>query len=616
MSRKAYAIALLAAVGVASLGFQQPEPSGGDGNAPRPPLVIFELEKYFPGMTQLPDGALKAFFRDEEGRLASVRFSPDGRTLGKAEVECVKGVSETGVPNLATADGELHVLDAVLRRKAQRPGGPSGLAITRFIDLWHDRTVEGRSRWEGPKMIWDGYCGALMDWKQLKSGRILVPFGSWIAGRDVTHPTGSHVTTAVYSDDGGDTWALSPSELTSPCYQGYNGNNYGACEPSVIQLSDGRIWMLFRTQTGFMYESYSTDQGTTWSEAQASRFYSSTSPSDFDRLPDGRLVNIWNNYEMPPRVDGQFEYGGRDSLHAAISDDDGKTWRGFREIYRDPHRLSPERATGDRGTAYPLVYHTEAGAIVVVSGQGPGRRNVVVVNPAWLTRTEHGDDFSEGLDGWLTFKTVGPARGAGPQRKRVQGPELVAHPSKPGAKVLRLRRPDGNDGDGASWNFPLGWKGTLTLRLMLQPGSGRANIALGDRGFNPTNDNGEKYAQFNLPVGDDGQLGSGPKLESGRWHSLDLAWDLARRICDVRLDGRSVMQLKLNFETPNGVSYLRLRSLAAQPDLAGFLVESVAVKIDDPVAPPRSAAQNRAMFAKYRSTVSYESTADIKVDVM
>ncbi len=597
-------------------GLRPAERASEAGKPPRPPLVLFGLEKYFSGMTQLPDGSLKAFFRNEGGRLSSVRFRADGRTLSEPKAEDVKGVSETGVPNLVTSDGELHVLETVLRRKAQRPGGPDGLAITRFIDLWHDRTVKGRSRWEGSKMVWEGYCGALMDWKQLKTGRILVPFGSWIAGRDVTHATGSHITTAIYSDDGGDTWALSPSELTSPCYRGYNGNNYGACEPSVIELKDGRIWMLFRTQTGFLYESYSTDQGTTWSEAQASRFYSSTSPSDFDRLPDGRLVNIWNNYEMPPRVDGQFEYGGRDSLHAAISEDDGKSWRGFREIYRDPHRLSPERATGDRGTAYPLAYHTEGGVIVLVSGQGPGRRNVIVVDPAWLTQTEHEDDFSGGLEGWLTFKTVGPARGAGPQRQRVQGPELIEHPSRAGAKVLHVRRPDGNDGDGASWNFPLGWKGTLTLRLMLQPGCGQANIALGDRAFNPTDNNGEKYAQFNLPVGADGRLGNGPRLESGRWYSLDLAWDLSAQVCKARLDGRPVVQLKLNFETPNGVSYLRLRSLAARPDPAGFLVESVAVKIDDPVAPARSAAQNRAMFEKYRSTVSYESTADIKIDVM
>ncbi len=615
MSSRTYLVTLLLAVGVFGLSFRQPEPLGAALASVRPPQVLFGLEKYFRGMTQLPDGSLRAFFRNDDGSLASVRFSPDGRTLGEPQLD-LNGTSETGVPNLATVDGELHVLHTVFRRKAQRPNGPTGLGITRFIDLWHDRSLKSRSKWEGPKMIWEGYCGALMDWKQLRSGRILAPFGSWVAGREMTHPTGSHITTAVYSDDGGNTWAVSPSELTAPCHKGYNGNNYGACEPSIIELNDGRIWMLFRTQTGFMYESYSEDQGTTWSEAQASRFYSSTSPSDFDRLPDGRLVNVWNNYEMPPRVDGQFEYGGRDALHAAISDDDGKTWRGFREIYRDPHRLSPERATGDRGTAYPLAYHTEAGIVMVVSGQGSGRRNVIVVDPGWLTLREHGDDFSQGLEGWLTFKTVGPARGAGPQRKRVQGPQLIDHPSKPRAKVLHLRRPDHNDGDGATWNFPLGWKGGLTLRLMLRPGSGKANIALGDRGFNPTDDNGEKYAQFNLPIGDNGALANGPKLQKGRWCSLTLAWDLSKRTCDVSIDGRSVVQLKLNFETPNGVSYLRLRSMAASPDPAGFLIESVNVIVDDPVAPPRTAAQNRAMSEKYRATVSYESKADVDIDVM
>ena len=45
-----------------------------------------------------------------------------------------------------------------------------------------------------------------------------------------------------------------------------------------IELRDGRLWMLMRTQTGFLYESFSRDQGENWSEAGPSRFISSSSP--------------------------------------------------------------------------------------------------------------------------------------------------------------------------------------------------------------------------------------------------------------------------------------------------------------------------------------------------
>ena len=69
-----------------------------------------------------------------------------------------------------------------------------------------------------------------------------------------------------YSDDGGRTWTKSTSDLSSPCYPDFVGNNYGADEPCVLELKDGRLWMLMRTQTGFLYESFSSDHGRTWSE--------------------------------------------------------------------------------------------------------------------------------------------------------------------------------------------------------------------------------------------------------------------------------------------------------------------------------------------------------------
>ena len=71
-------------------------------------------------------------------------------------------------------------------------------------------------------------------------------------------------------------------------------------------------------------------------------------------------------------------------------------------------------------------------------------------------------------------------------------------------------------------------------------------------------------------------------LEIGRWYTVDLAWDLSKPSCTVFLNGSAALQLKLNNETLNGISYLRLRSLAPQPDPAGFLVESVVVNIEEP----------------------------------
>ena len=235
-------------------------------------------------------------------------------------------------------------------------------------------------------------------------------------------------------------------KLTAPCYAGFNGNNYGACEPVILELGDGRIWMLVRTQAGFLFESYSYDDEH-WTELVPSRFHSSTSPAYLLRLSGSRIVLFWNNCEMPPRFEGDGVYGVRDQMHAAVSNDDGKTWLGFREVYLDPTRNNTPPKRGDRRTAYPHAAKIKNGNIAPVTGQGRGRRGLIIVDPGWLSETHREEDFSGGFDGWSVFKSFGPAQGW--WRDRQQGPQLINHPSEQGSKVMNICRPDDKPGDGA-----------------------------------------------------------------------------------------------------------------------------------------------------------------------
>jgi hypothetical protein len=170
------------------------------------------------------------------------------------------------------------------------------------------------------------------------------------------------------------------------------------------------------------------------------------------------------------------------------------------------------------------------------------------------------------------FKGFGPARGF--WRDRTVGARLIPHPTREDMQVLHVRRPDEKPGDGAVWNFPAGGKGTLTLRLLLQKEAKGGSIALADRFFDPNDDNGEKKAVFALPLGADG-----PKLTPERWYELRLDWDVSKGECRVAVDGKEALTLPLRQPTANGVSYLRLRSTAAAPDLAGMLIERVAVDV-------------------------------------
>ena len=285
---------------------------------------------------------------------------------------------------------------------------------------------------------------------------------------------------------------------------------------------------------------------------------------------------VWNNCDMPQRVEGRILYGGRDVLHAAIANPDLTAWRGWREIFRDPTRSKSPATKGDRGTAYPDTLQLADGRVAVSSGHG-GIRALMYVDPDWLTETRQSSDFSNGLDDWTVFKGIGEVTSF--WRAREQGAALIDHPDKPGKKVLHLRKPDDNAPDGASWNFPMGPSGTMKMRIRLNPDSSGASIALCDRFFEPCDDWAEREAIFVLPVGlkTEGPIvGVSPE----QWHDVILKWDTAKGLCRVSIDGRDVAPLRMRNSTLNGICYLHLRSRALhQPEQSGWLLESVSVDV-------------------------------------
>ena len=116
--------------------------------------------------------------------------------------------------------------------------------------------------------------------------------------------------------------------------------------------------------------------------------------------PDG----TWEVYTARER-NGSFK------LERTRSVDEGKPWRGFREVYLDPVRNDTPPKRGDRGTAYPHAVEIHNGSIALVTGQGQGRRGLIIVDPGWLSETHCEENFSGGLDGWSVFKSFGPAQG-------------------------------------------------------------------------------------------------------------------------------------------------------------------------------------------------------------
>jgi len=508
-------------------------------------------------------------------------------------------------------DGELYGIMEKPRDEVD-DGERRRIGVNYFRDIWFAKTRGGLSNWEEPKIVWRGYIGAIMEYEQLDDGRLYVPFGAWMSGVACAPPVGCNQVTAIYSDDKGKIWQEIEDKLQAPCYDGYNGNNYGACEPAIEEFDDRRIWMLMRSQTGFLYESVSDDKGMTWANGRASRFNSSSSPPGLFRDKNGRLVLCWNNCEVPPRINGAGVYGGRDAIHIAISEDEGKTWIGFREIYRDPFRNETPPKSGDRGTAYPLGAYDAQGRFVIISGQGSGRRNVLIVNPKWIKSRKASTDFCDGVEDWHVYKQFGPAKNW--WRDRTMGCEILQNPTNPEEKCLHVRKPDDKDADGATWNLPNGWEGSVLIEFMVREGCQGGFICLNDRMFDPIDDNGERFSLFRVGFSDDYKLGKTP-IKPDRWYEIELSWNLSERYCILKIDGEKKELLRLRNYTINGINYIRFRSAAKEIDKAGFLINRVEADIENNHAPECSLHQQKLMEKIYKEEFMpfWNKTSDMEI---
>ena len=390
-----------------------------------------------------------------------------------------------------------------------------------------------------------------------------------------------------YSDDDGMSWKRSqfvqaPAHEPGGVHKGYRWN-HGAVEPTVIEMNDGKIWMLARTAQDQHYESFSEDGGETWSEMQPSRFYGTITMPTMSRLNDGRLLFIWNNTTPLPEKegpDGRWEdvFTNRDVLHAAISEDDGKIWKGFRELYLNPNRNDFDYENADRSSSNDMsVQQTQSvelpgGKVLVSLGQHEQVRKMLIFDPNWLDETSRKDDFSNGLGNWSTqlYKKgiVGHCA-----YNRTDGAQLVSNPDAPEKKVLKIARIDSEElemhNQGAVWNFPALQKGRFETSVYVPKHSQGGRLSLTDRWFNPTDTTTHMFAMYNLEL---------EGFEKNKWHNLVFEWDLTsnNKSCSVMdEEGRQISTLPLNEESLNGISYVHFISTAKEEDTEGFLVGGV-----------------------------------------
>ncbi len=225
------------------------------------------------------------------------------------------------------------------------------------------RSLDGGKTWTDLKKLHNDWTGAIRDIIETQDGNIVFTSMMFL------HNPGRNAVVTYTSKDEGKSWIRS-----NIIDLGGIGHHSGVMESTLEQLSDGRLWMLLRTNWGKFWEIYSEDEGLTWNHYNPTEIDASTAPGILSRMLSGRLVLVWNRY-YPEGVTECRLIGGdanfsevpvsfhRQELSIMFSDDNGKSWSKPVVIARTMDKKSQ--------LAYPYIIEAKPGELwIKTSFQG------------------------------------------------------------------------------------------------------------------------------------------------------------------------------------------------------------------------------------------------------
>lgn len=163
-----------------------------------------------------------------------------------------------------------------------------------------------------------------------------------------------------YTKDWGKTWTKS-EDIN-------DGKTISAIQPSILKYKDGRLQILSRSKNTTLNQSWSADNGITWSPMTASNLPNNNSGTDAVTLQDGRQLLVYN-HAMPNAswVNGK---GPRTPLNVAISED-GINWNAAVILEDSPVSQY----------SYPSVIQTKDGLVHIVYTWRRERIKHVILDP-------------------------------------------------------------------------------------------------------------------------------------------------------------------------------------------------------------------------------------------
>ncbi len=214
------------------------------------------------------------------------------------------------------------------------------------------RSTDDGKTWEAPVKLSEPWCGCIHSMMQIKTGRIV------LVGQEII-PQWRHATVMWVSDDLGKTWQR--GEVLD---YGVGAHDHaGSIEGSVIERKDGSLYLLLRTESGFLWEATSRD-GLKWDGLKQTTIKSVTCCPQMARLTDGRIALLWN---APPRHDPQSA-SSRVELSLAFSSDETASWS-------KPVIVAANYVPGGR-VSYPYLYERKPGELWITTMQGGLRMKI------------------------------------------------------------------------------------------------------------------------------------------------------------------------------------------------------------------------------------------------
>ncbi len=227
----------------------------------------------------------------------------------------------------------------------------------------------GGISWSEQQALPEGVLGPVKNKPiTLANGEILSPSGTEDGGAKVHFEL---------SFDKGKTWQKTNSLG--------DGKTVKALQPTILSYKGGRLQALCRSQNRAILQTWSSDNGKTWSPLEKTTLPNNNSGIDGVTLKDGRQLLVYNHV-LPP--DGKAK-GARTPLNVAISKD-GKTWYAAAILEDSP--ISQY--------SYPSVIQTADGKVHIVYTWRRQRIKHVVIDPNKLELKEIKDGQWPAMSGY------------------------------------------------------------------------------------------------------------------------------------------------------------------------------------------------------------------------